>query len=447
MSTAPQDVHTLVVGAGMSGLGYAAFTSADEVLVLEADSDVGGYCKTVCQDGFTWDYSGHFFHFKHAAIEGWLRERMPAEEVHTIARKACIWYGDRWIDFPFQKNIHQLPQDEFLVCLRDLIDRDDDATPPAHFEELLYRRFGRGIAERFLVPYNEKLYATSMRSLDVDAMGRFFPWAEARDIVRHFVEPAASGYNATFTYPRGGAIRYVEALLAEVPQERVRGDEPVIRIDVEQRIAETTKGRYRYRHLVSSAPFDRLLGLCGLRAPAGTLSANKVLVFNLGFDRKGPRDVHWMYFPQREICFYRIGFYDNIFDESRMSLYVEIGLAADDDPDPSASLAQVLEDLEGAGIVAGHKLVAHHHVVLDPAYVHLSSASMRYVGATRASLAKAGIHSIGRYGAWTYCSIEDNLVEALTLAAELDWLEGRPPHPLATALGRTPAQLALPEAP
>jgi hypothetical protein len=25
------------------------------------------------------------------------------------------------------------------------------------------------------------------------------------------------------------------------------------------------------------------------------------------------------------------------------------------------------------------------------------------------------VHSIGRYGGWTYCSIEDNIVEARTL--------------------------------
>jgi NADH:ubiquinone oxidoreductase subunit 2 (subunit N) len=34
---------------------------------------LGGYCKTVKRDGFVWDYSGHFFHFKHPEIERWLR--------------------------------------------------------------------------------------------------------------------------------------------------------------------------------------------------------------------------------------------------------------------------------------------------------------------------------------------------------------------------------------
>ena len=31
-----------------------------------------------------------------------------------------------------------------------------------------------------------------------------------------------------------------------------------------------------------------------------------------------------------------------------------------------------------------------------------------------------GVYSIGRYGGWTYCSIEDNIVEARALAQDFD---------------------------
>ena len=36
------------------------------------------------------------------------------------------------------------------------------------------------------------------------------------------------------------------------------------------------------------------------------------------------------------------------------------------------------------------------------------------------ALRHQGVHSIGRYGGWTYCSIEDNIVEARELVAGLD---------------------------
>ena len=38
--------------------------------------------------------------------------------------------------------------------------------------------------------------------------------------------------------------------------------------------------------------------------------------------------------------------------------------------------ARVLDDLRAEGVVNGHQLVAHHSVVMDPAYVHITRASL-----------------------------------------------------------------------
>jgi hypothetical protein len=64
-----------------------------------------------------------------------------------------------------------------------------------------------------------------------------------------------------------------------------------------------------------------------------------------------------------------------------------------------------------------HKLVAQHDVVMDPAYVHITKASLAEHARRSAELREQGVHSIGRYGGWTYCSIEDNIVEARKLVA------------------------------
>jgi len=182
-----EDVDVVCIGAGVSGLGFANFyrelVPTARVLVLEADAAPGGYCKTVEQAGFVWDYSGHFFHFKDPAIEAWLRARMPGQDIRTVEKRSLIRYGGQDIDFPFQKNIHQLPKAELLECLVDLYFRPTGEHPPRSFLEMLYRRLGTAITEKFLRPYNEKLYATDLDALDPDAMGRFFPHADVADII------------------------------------------------------------------------------------------------------------------------------------------------------------------------------------------------------------------------------------------------------------------------
>jgi protoporphyrinogen oxidase len=418
-----ESVRTLIIGAGMSGLATAAFLRDPDYLVLERDAEIGGYCKTVKQDGFVWDYSGHFFHFKNPEIAAYLHDRMPGQRVHTIERRSFIHHGERLIDFPFQKNIHQLPKDEFIECLYDLYfaRAPGVAAPPENnFEEMLYARFGRAIAEKFLIPYNEKLYAVKLSTLDRDAMGRFFPYADLADIIRNMRAPDNASYNATFSYPEGGAIEYVKALATEVIPAQIAVSESLVSLDLERKIATTDKRTLRYDRVVSSAPFPRLLAAAGKPVDPAVWSWNKVLVFNLGFHKKGPERVHWIYYPDRTLSFYRVGFYDNIFGTDRMSLYVEIGYPADGVVDIEAMRARVLVDLRRAGIVQDHQLVSHHAVVLDPAYVHITEASIRAHAARKAELAARDVHTIGRYGGWTYCSIEDNVIEAKALTAALD---------------------------
>jgi protoporphyrinogen oxidase len=415
------EVEYLVIGAGVSGLSFANWIAPAEALVVEAEDEPGGYCRTVIQDGFVWDYSGHFFHFKHPEIEAWLRARMPGEDVRTVARVSKIRFAGVDVDFPFQKNIHQLPRQDFIDCLVDLYFRDDAAraAAPGSFLEMLYERYGRGIADRFLVPYNEKLYATDLGGLDRDAMGRFFPHADLAAIIRNMRTPDNAGYNATFTYPAGGAIRYVHALLRDLAPAQVALGERVVRIDLAARTAETTRRTVRWRRLVSSAPLPQLVALTGIDHDAGAWSWNQVLVFNLGFDRKGLGGVHWMYFPDRSIAFYRVGWYDNILGGDRMSLYVEIGAPAGAALDVDALRGRVLDDLARERIVDGHDLVSWHAVTLDPAYVHITRRSIAEHRRIADRLAAAGAYTVGRYGGWTYCSIEDNLVETRALAASL----------------------------
>ncbi len=410
----------LIVGAGVSGLAFANFVDSDDYLIVEADTEIGGYCKTIRRDGFVWDYSGHFFHFKNKELEQYLVDRMD-DEVKVVTKSTRIRFADRLVDFPFQKNIHQLPQADFVDCLYELYFKDEgsDGSPPANFREMLLRKFGAGIADRFLIPYNEKLYACDLATLDVDAMGRFFPYADIDEIIRNFKQPDNASYNATFTYPRGGAIQYVHALASEVPDERISLEEALVSIDLDRKVATTTRREIAFETLVSAVPLNRFLPMTGLDYDVDALTWNKVLIFNLGFDRKGWKDHHWIYFPEQKYRFYRIGFYDNIFGTDRMSLYVEIGARPDERLDVAAERARVLADLETAGVIDGHRVVAEHNIVLDPAYVHITGASNALVADVRERLAGRGVYSIGRYGAWTYCSIEDNMIEARDLARAL----------------------------
>lgn len=408
----------VIVGAGVSGLAYAGF-SKNECLLLEKDAEIGGYCKTIKWGDFVWDYSGHFFHFRDTFLEDYICRNMVHDDIRYCEKHTQIFYRQKYIDFPFQKNIHQLYQDEFIDCLYDLFTTtgNDYFT----FKQMLYAKFGQSIAEKFLIPYNEKLYACDLNRLDVDAMGRFFPYADKEEIIRNFKKTNNNSYNSHFTYPRGGAIEYVKSLASYIGKSNICLNECVKSIDVTEKTIKTDKRELKYDNLISTMPFPLLMQCCSMEYDTDIYSWNKVLVFNLGFDKKG-KDVfnNWIYVPSKDFCFYRVGYYDNIFATKNMSLYVELGFGKNTDViDVEYYKEKVLDDLKKAGIITDHKLIASHFVIMDPAYVHITKESIRDVEEKKKVLARNNIYSIGRYGSWTYCSIEDNILEAKALMERL----------------------------
>jgi hypothetical protein len=56
---------------------------------------------------------------------------------------------------------------------------------------------------------------------------------------------------------------------------------------------------------------------------------------------------------------------------------------------------------------------------MNPAYVHITKDSKKIHEDWSALNNQEGIYSIGRYGSWTYCSIEDNVIQAQEISKKL----------------------------
>ncbi len=409
----------LIIGAGITGLSYAAFCNHKDYILIEREKEIGGYCKTTVKNGFVWDYSGHFFHFKDKSIKDFVMKNMNMENIVEVTKTTHIKYKNRFIDYPFQKNIHQLSKKELIDCLYDLFAKEERNYN--NFKEMLYTKFGKSIAEKFLIPYNSKLYACDLNSLDKDAMGRFFPYAEKEEIILNFKRKENGSYNKTFMYPKTGAISYINSVCKNLDMSKIRTNTGIISIDKTNKTARLSDNTIiKYDRIISTIPFPDLLEKAGIDYNKDIYNWNKVLVFNLGFNI-GCLDIksHWIYLPDKKYCFYRVGLYNNILSQDRASLYVEIGFDKNEEIIPEDWLGKVLDDLKLAGILSDkHILTDYESIIMDPAYVHISSCSNEDVRIKKELLAKNDIYSIGRYGSWCYCSIEDNIKEAKQLAQE-----------------------------
>ena len=418
-----RNVKYLIIGAGISGLTFANFIK-DDYLIIEKENEVGGYCRTIKKGEYLWDYAGHFFHFKTDEMKKLFEDLMKDEELIFQEKNTKIYYGDRLIDYPFQMNIHQLPQQEFIDCLYDLYNKNEKENYES-FLDMLYGKFGKSIVEKFLKPYNEKLYACDLNNLDKDAMGRFFPYANLNQIINNMKEENNNSYNNTFLYPKNGAGSFLNKLYENLDKEKVELMNEIKKIDLKNKTVITKNDEViNYQYLINTSPLNNLLELIdNTEKLRENISYNKVLVFNLGFEKKSNFKEHWIYFPQKDINFYRVGFYDNILMSDKLSMYIEIGYEKKSkisEDDIKKQLNLTLQNLNKVGIVEDdNKLVDYSTIVMNPAYVHINSETNKEIKEFEKYLNDNSVYTIGRYGAWTYCSMEDCMISAKELAEKL----------------------------
>lgn len=410
----------LILGAGITGLSFANFIEKD-YLIIEKEKEVGGFCRTIYENEYIWDYAGHFFHFSDIKIKKLFLDEMSEEELVFQRKNTKIFFKNLVIDYPFQKNIHQLDKEEFIECLYDLFNKQEK-DKYKNFLEMLYGKFGKSITEYFLKPYNEKLYACNLNKLDVDAMGRFFPYANTNEIINNMKEKNNISYNDTFLYPKKGAIYFIDKIFSKLDSDRIKLEQKILKIDYKEKKICTKDYEIEYEYLINTIPLNKLCNLLNLRKEEvnKVLTYNKVLVFNLGFDKKSKyQDIHWAYIPDKEINFYRIGFYDNILNQNKLSMYIEIGFNSNEEISIKKEFERTIENLKKLGIIEEHKLIASSALVMSPAYVHISKESEKLKFEIKKELIGEKIYSIGRYGDWKYCSIEDSIKDALNLSEEL----------------------------
>ena len=345
---------------------------------------------------------------------------MNSEDIIYKDKCTKILYKNSLIDYPFQTNIHELEKEEFIDCLYDLFNKEEKDNYD-NFLDMLYGKFGKSIVEKFLKPYNEKLYACDLKKLDKEAMGRFFPYADLKQIINNMKNNKDSSYNNTFLYPKNGAGSFIDILYNKLDKNKVLLDTTITSIDLKNKIVTTNAGdKYKFEYLINTAPLNHFLELFGdeeFERLKDELSYNKVLVFNLGFNKKSKfTKEHWMYIPDKKCNYYRIGFYDNILDSEKLSMYIEIGYDKNADINVKEQLRLTLENLKKQNIIDDTmKLEEYMSIIMDPAYVHINGITYEKILKLKQYLSQTNIYTIGRYGGWTYCSMEDCMIEAKNL--------------------------------
>jgi protoporphyrinogen oxidase len=422
----------VILGGGLAGLSAAYHLRDAPHVVLEAEPEPGGLCRTRRVGEFWFDQTGHLLHLRDPRAIALVDDLLPGELV-SVERRASIRTRGATLPFPFQANLHGLPPAVVSRCVADFVETVGTPVPEdtgASFRDWSLSVFGRGISEAFLFPYNAKLF----RREPADLTAEWVSWSVPRPSLREVVGGALGlanegmGYNPTFRYPKRGGIGILPAALSRRTPS-LRCGARVAAVDLDRRTVALLSGeRIEWERLLVTAPLPHFLRMTGeeaLREAASALAWTNVLCLNLGVDREGVGGgAHWIYFPDPEVPFYRVGFPTSfsrgVAPDGTSSLYVEISLAGGERPEPAALEERVLAALREEGILRpSDRILVRDSTIIDPAYVIFDRRRHATMARVVPHLESRGVDLLGRYGAWTYSYMERALLDGMEAAQRL----------------------------
>ena len=423
-----------ILGGGISGIALAAHLG-DDVDVLERRPRTGGLCSTIVEDGFTFDAAGpHIMFSKNKEVLN-LMISVLGDNVHQNRRENRIYFKGKLVKYPFENDLASLPKEDNFDCIYGYIVNPHAGETPQNLAHWSYVTFGKGISEKYFIPYNRKIWNYDPEKIGLEFVSRI-PKPPMEDVLKSSIGIPTEGYlhQLYYSYPTvGGFESIVHAFQSQVRGE-IRTDWPVASVERDGdgwRVVSASGEERRYRTLVSTLPIHELLKVwkdapANVHEHAAKLRYNSLVNVLLGCHTDPGHNYTALYVPDPEIVFHRLSF-PKAFGEQCVppggsSIMAEITTNEGDgiwEMDDQALMDRVIGDVEKIGFVDPSAIVYRKVVRFLYGYPVYDLDYRRNVTAMREAVAATGLRLLGRFAQFDYINSDVCVERALALASEL----------------------------
>lgn len=426
-----RDTQALIVGGGPSGLSVAYALQGDTT-VLEKESDVGGLCRSIEHDGGVFDIGGHSFHTPHPEVRALVEEFVDGG-LYYQTRDARVYSHGTLIPYPFQRHFDQLPDPNVVKkCAEGLNAVQPGAAASAKdFEEYITLKFGAGIAEAFMLPYNRKLWARDIRQISCEWTSERVaaPKGESENFDIRGGKRKPLQPDTLVGYPRkGGYAEIYRSFVPHVPAVEVNSE--IVHIDRTRRTAVTRDGRrYRWEFLVSTIPLPILVRLIEgvpvqIVRMADRLEYMSLRVELLLAGRRLETPIQRIYCADPEIPAHKMALNHNSSESlqgrDRHAIMAEVSISPEKSVEVEKIAPRTIEFLCDLGILdSPEDVIWTGHVDVKFAYPVYTHDRPELVGAIKEWLGRHDIHTLGRFGDWEYINSDKCVHKGLQLGRQL----------------------------
>jgi len=399
-----------VLGGGLSGLTclFELQKRGINSFLLEAEPRIGGLAKTTVIDGYVYDlHGGHVFNSKYEEVRDWVFALRPKSTWEFSERLAKIAYGDRLISYPFELALWQLPIEDRVDCIADLA-KSQSGQEPDTFDEWLTWTFGKSIAEKYLLPYNRKIWRYDLSKVSSHWVRGKMPIPTIREVL-YSVLSRSSGESkmphSFYRYPKSGGIQSLIDAIAAPYLDYIRTGVPVKRIEKNEH-DWLINGDHSATHIISTIPVDRLIKSLenvpdDVRKAAAGLKYNSLTTVLCS--RSKPAGLSWLYLHSSEYSCHRIVYQGELSagccpSNCSSAIY---------EATCSASAEQVLKNIGKERAFPQ----MHYNKVLgtnytEYAYPIYDLCFEKNIGIINFWLDKVGIRRCGRFAEWRYYNMD-----------------------------------------
>lgn len=424
-----------IVGAGLAGLS-AAYHLKKPYTLLERETQVGGLCRSININGYTFDYAPHILFTRNPYTRD-LFKKLLGDNLETHTRRAYIYMKETYVKYPFEANLYPLPEKIKKECIQGVQNKPD--FEPTNFKEWIQTTMGHGIAKHYMTPYNEKIWKYPLEKMNTEWITGRVPSPSVEEMQRGAAAPQPLDYgpNAEFWYPKHGGIGALAESLAESLAENLtvklgseatwfnpspNGVETLYVEDDEEKSLQSEK-------VLSSVPLPELIAMMDdvpdeVQSAADNLVYNSLVCVMIGVKRPNIIDKHWLYFPEKDLIFNRISFPMNFSPHTtpadRSSILVEVTYR-DKIMDLDETKKRVLLDLVKAKIIKENDEIETCTAIdFKYAYVIYDLDHRRKVKFIHEYLAAHNIVPIGRFGEWEYYNMDKTILSGKTAGEKVN---------------------------
>ncbi|MBQ7577184.1 MAG: FAD-dependent oxidoreductase [Synergistaceae bacterium] len=307
----------LILGAGPAGLAFAhrlTHNGEKNFLLLEANNEAGGLCRSINVDGSELDIGGgHILDVRRPEVVKFLFSFMPRSEWNYFIRDTIINFHGKNISHPFEANIWQLDIESQVNFLCSIAKAGcvTGKTKPEKFCDWITWKLGEEIAREYMLPYNEKMFGDELDNLGTYWLEKL-PDVSFEDTLRSCLDKKAYAKqpgHAEYFYPVKYGYGELWRRMAKALNDKILYNQHVYSINFDSRVIKTLEGgNFQADIIINTIPYKEFRELDGmpdtLRESINELKHSSIAINY--FPEKLNTSAQWIYCPDRNINYHRI---------------------------------------------------------------------------------------------------------------------------------------------